>query len=57
MAVLGMIIRTYTVVAIIHEGSNYIHYYSAGTGVIINMATTFNGDFGATGYVYAIDLQ
>ena len=34
----------------------YTHYYSNGMGVTIDMITTFDGNFDASGYIYAVDL-
>lgn len=34
-----------------------IYYYSNGIDVTMDMVTTFDGDFEATGYVYSVDLN
>ena len=38
------------------DNGGSIYYYSTGTGVTVDMTSTFNGEFNGNGYVYVIDL-
>lgn len=39
------------------DDTGYFNYNSYGTDVTMNMITTFDGNFDATGYVYAVDMS